>query len=78
VGGEIFHAHAKFESDVEVFAGRGGQYGLQIAAMDRPVGCAVTRRCKRAERHAQDFASVLAVEHAETFRHNDQRCEPST
>ena len=39
--------------------------GLQVAAMDDPVGRAVTRRGRLPEWHAHDFAAALGVENAQ-------------
>jgi hypothetical protein len=76
VRGEIFHPHAELESDIEIFVGGGSEYGLQIAAMDRPIGCAVKFRCNSAEGHPQDFAAILAIKNAKPPRHDNMRREP--
>ncbi len=75
MGGEILHAHAELERNIELLRNRGGERGLQIAAMDDPVRRAIALR-RLAERDAHDFASAPPDEHAQGCRRDHMRPQP--
>ncbi len=70
---EIFHVRAELQRDAEILRHRAGERRLQIAAMDRPIGRAVTLGGRFAERHADDFAAALGVEDAQCRRRDHVR-----
>ncbi len=57
--------------------GGGGERGLQIAAMDRPIGRAVALLGVFAERHAHDLAPGHAVKDAQRRRRDGGRPQPA-
>ncbi len=57
VGREVLDAHAERELDVLLVVGGVGERGLQVAAMQRPVGRAVACLDAAAERNARDLAA---------------------
>ena len=64
----VIDMQAEFYGDVELLRRGADKRGLQVAAMNDPVGRAVTRRGRLPERHAHDFAAALAVENAQRPR----------
>ncbi len=70
VRGKILHARAELQDDVALLTDGGGERGLQIAAMDHPIGCAVTLR-RRAKLHANDLAAAGAVVDTQRSGRND-------
>ena len=68
---KILHPHAELDADTEIFADRGSECGLQIGAMNRPIGGAIAGGRGVAERHVQNFTAIPGIENAQTFRHDD-------
>ena len=73
---EVLHPHAEQDRDVEILVDRGRERGLQVAAMDDPIGGAVALFGDFAERHAHDFAPARGVEHPQRRGCDDMRAQP--
>src|SRR5487761_1376045 len=75
MGGEIFHAHAELERDIALLRYGGEEHGLQVAAMDDPIGRTVAL-LRLAERDADDFAAGAADQDAQRRRRDHMRPQP--
>ena len=56
--------------------GRDRQHGLQVGAMDHPIGRAIALLGFRAERNAHDVAAGRSLDDADRLRRDDVRAQP--
>ena len=76
MGGEILHAHAELERNVELLRDRGDERGLQIAAMDDPVWRAVALLPPRRAACARFRGRSAPAKHAQRRGRDDMRPQP--
>ena len=70
VGREILDAGGELDRDVLRILRGIGERRLQIAAMDRPIGCAIALLGVRPKRNAHDLVARAAGHHADRLRRN--------
>src|SRR5436190_4821947 len=61
VSGEVVDSPAEMQANVRVTVDRGKKRGLQVAAVDHPVGCAIALFDKIAEGCARKHAPALRI-----------------
>ncbi len=66
------------DGDVWIGGDRLAQGGLQIAAMNHPIGCAIAFVSGGAERRARQQSAGARVEHAQLVRRDDLRPQAVT
>src|SRR6476619_4772394 len=68
VSGEVLNSPAEMEADVGIIADRRTERGLQVAAVNHPVWCAITLLNAVAERRARKLAPSPCIHYAKLVR----------
>ena len=76
MNGDVIDMQAEFYRNIELLCGCADKRGLQIAAMNDPVGRAVARRGRLPQRYPHDFAAGFAIEDAKARRLDHLRPQP--